>query len=147
MSTFDERFWQPWAQLERFHEDLSRLLSGSAQTTWSTAQAPALNIATGEEGACITALVPGVTSEHLEISVLGQTLTLRGSRDGVTVQEKEGEAYHRRERTLGEFSRTVELPFRVDAQKAVAEFNNGVLELTLPRAADDRPRRIAVKAS
>jgi len=145
MTAFSDRFWEPWAQLERFQNDMNRLFSQGARASWAAPQLPGLNIWTGEEGALVTAALPGVQPDNLDISVLGQTLTLRGRRDPEAL--KEDEAFHRRERPHGEFSRTVELPFRVDAQKVMAEFKDGVLELMLPRAAEDKPRRITVKAS
>jgi HSP20 family protein len=145
MTAFADRFWEPWAQLERFQHDMNRLFTQGGRAPWATAQYPGMNIWTGEEGAMLTAMLPGVTPETLDISVLGQTLTLRGRREALPL--KQDEAYHRRERPHGEFSRTVELPFRVDAQKVVAQFKDGVLELMLPRAAEDKPRRITVKAN
>jgi len=138
MTAFADRFWEPWAQLERFQNDMNRLFSQAARPSWAASpQLPSMNIWTGEEGALVTAALPGVRPDNLDISVLGQTLTLRGRRDPEALRDDE--AYHRRERPHGEFSRSVELPFRVDAQKVVAEFKDGVLELMLPRAAEDEP--------
>jgi HSP20 family protein len=80
----------------------------------------------------------------LEISVVGDTLTLRG----VRAPEKlgEGENYHRRERGSGRFTRALQLPFRIEADEVSATLKNGVLNITLPRAQADRPRKIQVKA-
>ena len=136
------RAWNPWRELERFQEDVNRLFATGARETFAPG-APRVNVWAGEEGARVTAMLPGVSPESLDVSVLGERLTLRGKR--APEQLKEGEAYHRRERTDGEFTRVVELPFRVDSQKVVATYTRGVLEVFLPRSPEDKPRRIAVK--
>jgi HSP20 family protein len=83
--------------------------------------------------------------DDLEITVLGETLTLSGSRNAVEVEEDV--TYHRRERGQGAFTRTVELPFRVDGDHVEAKFRNGVLHVTLPRIEEEKPRKIAVKTA
>jgi len=77
--------------------------------------------------------------------VVGDTLTLKGSRQPDKLQD--GEKYHRRERNYGDFSRTFQLPFHVEADKVEAIFEKGVLHLSLPRAEVDKPKKIAVKAA
>jgi HSP20 family protein len=79
----------------------------------------------------------------IEISVRDDTLTLRGSRKAVELEE--GTTYHRRERGSGAFARTVELPFRVEGGKVEATFEKGVLKISLPRAEEDKPKKITIK--
>jgi len=106
---------------------------------------PALNIWSNEDELIITAEVPGINPEDLDISVVGDSLTLKGARE---VEElEEGARYHRQERGYGNFSRTVQLPFPVDIDSVNAKFTNGVLEINLPRAEADKPRKIAVKSA
>jgi HSP20 family protein len=103
-----------------------------------------MNVWTNEEGGVVTAELPGVDREDIDISVQDDTLTLRGTRK--RDEPEEGGTYHRRERGTGAFARTVQLPFRVEAGEVEATFESGVLNITLPRAEEDRPKRIAVKA-
>jgi HSP20 family protein len=104
-----------------------------------------MNIWTDENHAILTAELPGVKAEDIDISVENEMLTLRGNRQ----QEEpvEGMTYHRRERRCGSFSRTFRLPFQADAGAVEATLEDGILNVVLPRAEADMPRKIAVKAS
>ncbi len=88
--------------------------------------------------------VPGLTESDVQISVAGNTVTLRGERK---VEVPEGHSVHRRERSGVRFAKSFELPARVDADKVTATLKHGVLTLTLPRAAEAQPRQISVKAA
>ena len=88
--------------------------------------------------------VPGLTEGDLEISVAGNTVTLRGERK---VEVPEGYSTHRRERSAVKFAKSYQLPTRVDAEKVTATLKHGVLTLTLPKAAEAQPRQISVKAA
>jgi HSP20 family protein len=107
-------------------------------------EAPALNVWTSDKDAVVTAEVPGLDPKDLDLSVVGDTLTLR-----LTLEEpalKEGESWHRQERFHGTFARTLRLPFQVDAEKVAARLVHGVLQVTLPRAEEDKPRKISIRA-
>lgn len=130
MYGFERNWWNTWRQLEQF----------AGTPDW-----PALNGWYGEEGAWVTAQLPSVDKESLDISVRGDEVTLKGKRAAVTLDD-DG-AYHRRETMSGEFSRTVQLPFKVDPKRVEANLERGVLELSLPRAEEDRPQRIQVEAN
>lgn len=91
-----------------------------------------------------TADVPGLTQGDIEISVAGDTVTLRGERK---VAVPEGYSTHRRERSAVSFAKSFQLPTRVDADKVVATLKHGVLTLTLPKAAEAQPRQISVNAA
>lgn len=110
-----------------------------------TASFPAINLYSGDEGVILTAEIPGVEMEELDITVLGETLTLSGTRN--MGEDEEGITYHRRERSQGNFTRTVELPFRVDSDNVEAKFSNGVLHVMLPRTEEEKPRKISVKTA
>src|SRR5690606_3404603 len=105
---------------------------------------PAINVWMSVEGAVVTAELPGVNPEDVDISVVGGTLTSTGSRQPDEL--KEGEKYHRRERRFCKFTRTFQLPFTVEADKVEAKFDKGVLHIALPRAEAEKPRKISVKA-
>ena len=97
-----------------------------------------------EEKAVITTEIPGVDVKGVEINVVGNTISLRFERKPEEL--KEGEAYTRRERWYGEFSRTIELPFNVQIDKVNAKFSKGILYIEMPRAEAEKPRKITVLA-
>ena len=105
---------------------------------------PATNVWTNEDGAVVSAELPGVAPEDLDISVVNDTLTVSGT---LKPEEAEGATYVRRERGHGEFTRTFQLPFQVQGDQVVAAFDKGVLHITLPRAEEDKPKKIEVKAA
>jgi len=92
----------------------------------------------------IKAVVPGVKPEDINISVTGDALTIQG--EIKEEQETKEHNVHVRERQYGRFSRTVSLPTAVKAEKADAQFEQGILTLTLPKAEDAKPKIITVKA-
>jgi HSP20 family protein len=106
---------------------------------------PAINVWTNEDGAVVTAEMPGVNPENIDISVVGDSLTLSGERNPESLEE--GDKYHRRERGYGKFNRTFQLPFKVEADNVDALFENGILHLSLPRAEADKPKKITVKSA
>ncbi len=85
--------------------------------------------------------LPGVDKDSLQIQAKENTIRLAGKK---TVSYPEGISLHRRERTFGEFDRTLSLPVKVNADKIRAEYRDGILALFLPRAEDDKPRSIAI---
>ncbi|MFZ5907187.1 MAG: Hsp20/alpha crystallin family protein [Nitrospirota bacterium] len=133
------RFFDPWREFER----MSRAFTGGTIPT--AAEFPAVNIWISGDDAVVTAEIPGIAPDAIDISVIGNAVTLRGSRQPEVVRE--GEGYHRRERWQGEFAKTLDLPFAIDANKVEASFGRGVLQITLPRAEADKPRKIAVKSA
>ena len=105
----------------------------------------AVSIWAGSEGMIVRAFIPGVSPDRLNVSVEGQSLTLAGERD---LEAIEGESMQlRAERMHGRFTRTLQLPFRVDPDQAKARLNLGVLKLELPRPEADRTRRIKIAAT
>lgn len=133
------RSFNPHAQLRR---ELDRLLGDFEQGVSSSATAVTFED-TGESFV-LRADVPGLTENDFEISVAGNTLTLRGERK---VEIPEGHSVHRRERRALRFARSYELPARVDGDKTTATLKHGVLTLTLPKVAEAQPRQISVKAA
>jgi HSP20 family protein len=127
--------------MRRLQDEVNRLLS-SYQVAPS-ASFPPVNAFANEDGVALSAQLPGVEQDDLEISVFRDTLTLRGKRQPGT---NERQAYHRRERGHGEFVRNISLPFRVDPDRVEATVQNGVLRLSLHRPEQDKPKRIKVSA-
>jgi HSP20 family protein len=93
----------------------------------------------------VTAELPGVEPGDIEISVVGDTLTLSGSRQ--LDDPGEGGTYHRRERSHGRFTRAIRIPFPAEPDGVEAVFDRGVLSISLPRLEADKPRRIEVRAA
>jgi HSP20 family protein len=134
--------------MERLQRDVNRLFYDSfAQAGGRVGPAtyPVMNVWSNEEGAVVTAELPGVEVENIDISVVGDTLTLSGSRQAEELNE--GEKFHRRERGFGKFGRSFQLPFRVEVDKIEATFEKGVLHISLPRSEADKPKKIDVKSA
>lgn len=131
----------PHGQLRR---ELERLL-GDYERSWSYApQTSAVTFDDDGTNFVLRADVPGLSENDFQINVAGNTLTLRGERK---LDVPEGHTVHRRERSAFRFAKSYELPARVDGEKATATLKNGVLTLTLPKAAEAQPRQISVKAA
>ena len=104
---------------------------------------PAVNVWMGQDDAIVTTELPGIDPEKLDISVVKDVLKINGSRE--VEAAKEGESYYRQERSGGPFSRALQLPFQVDASKVEAKYEKGILQITLPRAEAEKPKKIVVK--
>ena len=135
-----------WREVDRLQREMNRLFEnynpGSVRTA---AGYPAMNVWASEEGLKVTAELPGLSTDDLDISVVGQTLTVNGLRKRDELPQEA--RYHRQERGYGKFSRSIQLPFSVDVKKVEATFKDGVLHIDLPRAEEDKPRKIAVKVA
>jgi len=105
---------------------------------------PPINVSEDPEAVYVRAELPGIQSDELEITVENDTLTLAGGRVKSAEDEKAG--VHRREREWGTFRRTLSLPVRVDASKVQARYRDGILTVTLAKAPEARPQRIAIQA-
>ena len=105
---------------------------------------PLVNVWVNVDEAVLTTEIPGIDAKSVEISIAGKTVSLRGSRE--PEPETEEKIYHRRERWYGQFSRTIELPFNIESAGVEALFHKGVLQVTLPKAQTDKPRKIKVKS-
>ena len=135
------RIADPLTEVQRLQREMNRLFSGA--TEFYTHDFPAVNVWRSAEGAIVTAELPGIDPAKLDISVVGDILTLTGSREIEAL--KEGESYHRQERTHGRFARTLQLPFQVNAAKVEAKYEKGILQITLPQVEEEKPKKIAIK--
>jgi len=134
--------WPSRHAMQRMRRAMSRRVADETQEAGLAAPAsyPAMNVWMNDEGVVVTAELPGCSPDNIDITVVGDTLTVKGKR---TEEElPEGAVYHRRERSCGSFSRGFTLPFEVEASGVDATFEQGVLRITLPRAEADKPRRI-----
>jgi len=105
---------------------------------------PAVNLHESDTGYILTAELPGVAPENIDVSIEGATVTLSGERKVERVAG-DGVAVHRRERQSGTFRRAFELPAEIDLDAAKATHRNGVLTLDLPKTAAVQPRQIPVE--
>ena len=140
------RYSSSWREMERLRRELNSLVAGLEPLEGAaTPGYPAINVWTSDNGAVVTAELPGVDADGIDISVVGDTLTLSGDRSPDEVDE--GGAYHRRERRHGRFTRAVKLPFPAQPDGVEAIFDKGVLSVSLPRLEADKPRKITVRAA
>jgi len=104
---------------------------------------PPINITQDNDNFYVRAEVPGIDKKDLEISALGRRLSISGKRE--IPKENAKASYHRKERSEGEFSRSVTLPSEFDAARVEARYQSGILTVTLPKAESAKPRQIVVK--
>ncbi|MBN2559775.1 MAG: Hsp20/alpha crystallin family protein [Phycisphaerae bacterium] len=104
---------------------------------------PAINAWDDAQNLYVEAELPGLKLEDIEVLVVGDEVTIKGERKDA---HQEGALYHRRERGVGGFSRTLRLPSDVDADRVEASLLDGVLLVTLPKAEAAKPRKVQVKA-
>jgi HSP20 family protein len=105
---------------------------------------PAINVFTDKNGTVLRMEVPGVPPENIQIETHGRTITVSGKRE---VKAPENGSFHRRERSVGEFSRSVQLPSDVDVSRAEASCKHGILTVRIPKKEEAKPRQIAVLAA
>jgi len=104
---------------------------------------PAVNLYDNQSELVLTAEIPGVKLEDIELSVVEDSITLSGKRNGV--QTGDNVSYYRQERPTGEFRRVITLNEKIDPDGAKAEYKDGVLTVHLPRVKAAKPRSIEIK--
>jgi HSP20 family protein len=105
---------------------------------------PAVDIFEKDDKFVVKAEVPGMKDEDIDVSVVGDTLMIKGEKK--TESEVKETDYYRCERAYGSFYRSIPLPSTVDTNKIEANFEDGVLEVTLPKSAEVKPKKVAVSA-
>jgi len=135
--------WDPFRELQR---EMGRLFE-SLEPFRSARQVqnyPPLNLYDAGDRYLLSAQLPGMTPTDIDLTITGETLTLRGERkrpEGV-----KDDSYRRQERPMGRWARTITLPDRVDSAEVGASFSDGILTVSLPKAEDAKPRHITVTA-
>lgn len=125
---------------------LGRILMPSFLSGTGIRRFPLVNLSEDESAIHVEALIPGVDPKSLEMSVLRNTLTLAGERKPLNMNDN-AHVWHRNERGVGTFSRTLELPVEIEIDKVTATSSDGILHVTLPKAEAAKPKKIAIKAS
>jgi len=135
------RYGSVWGDLNQLQREMNRLFAGDQS---SSGNFPAVNLWSGEDKALLTAELPGIDPDKLEVTVKDNTVTLRGTIEREEL--KEGESYLRQERGAGTFVRSISLPFKVDDARISAQYQKGILQVTLPKAEADKPKKISITA-
>ncbi len=143
--------WRPGRELATIRDEMNRLFDeffsgfpfperrrGLMEGEW----APTVDVAETDENIVVTAELPGVKQNDVEITVVNDVLTLKGEKK----EEKEikKENYHRIERSYGSFQRSITLPTGVQADKAKASYKDGVLTVTIPKVEEAKPKSIKI---
>lgn len=141
--------WNPMREMMSLRDEMDRLIdqtfSGGSLGPWqsSTNWGLALDVAENDDAFIVTASIPGMKPDDLDITITDNVLTIKGEyKADETIEE---EQYHIRERRYGSFGRSITLPVAVNADEVDANYENGVLTLTVPKAEEVKPRRITVK--
>ncbi len=141
--------WEPAREMMTLREAMDRLFDDafthplSTRDNWS-ASTPAVDMYQTDDEIVVKASLPGIKADEVQINVTGDVLTLKG--EVKHQEEKNDKAWHIREQRWGSFQRSVALPTNVMSDKAKAEFENGILVITLPKAEEVKPRTITINA-
>ncbi len=142
--------WDPFADMEQMRHRMDRIFGDLR--SWRLAPRVGseigyfpLDISETDEAFEVEAALPGVKPEDIEVQVHGDTVTIKGNAKGEA--EEKGKDWLRRERRYGVFARSFTLPTDIDAEKASADFENGLLKLRLPKSEAARPKTIKVSAN
>jgi HSP20 family protein len=137
--------WEPAREMMTLREAMDRLFDDaftrpfSMRDGWS---APAIDMYQTDDEIVVKASLPGIKADEVQINITGDVLTLKG--EVKHQEESKDKAWHIREQRWGSFQRSVALPTNVVADKAKAEFENGILTITLPKAEEVKPKTITI---
>ena len=142
--------WRPFREVSRLRSEMDRLWDDyfgpgrRALRPMEEDWMPAVDISETGDKITVKAEVPGLEAKDIEISMVGDTMTIKGEKK-LEREEKE-ENYHMVERSYGSFTRAMKLPGTVDADKVEASYKNGVLTVVLPKKEEVKPKAIEIKA-
>jgi HSP20 family protein len=143
--------WEPAREMMTLREAMDRLfddaftrpfsLSREGGSSWSS---PAIDMYQTNNDVVVKAALPGIRADEVQINVTDDILTIRG--ETKHEEEKKDRSWQIREHRWGSFERSVRLPTGVVSDKAKADFDNGILTITLPKTEEVKPKTITVKA-
>ncbi len=139
--------WEPFREMLTLREMMDRMIDEVFERPFGVTfagQIPAIDMYQTDNEVVVKAALPGVKADDVQINLTGDVLTIKG--EIKQEEEQKGRNYHIREQRWGAFERSIILPTAVVAEKAKAEFENGILTITLPKAEEVRPKTITVKA-
>jgi HSP20 family protein len=142
--------WEPVRELNSLQNEMNRLFStffdtptGGNGTASARRWIPAMDLVETEDHYVLTADLPGLGQEDINLEFEGDVLTLSGERKAEQTERKDG--YYRIERANGAFSRSLTLPEGVDPDAVTATFDKGVLEVRIPKPEQRRPKKVAIQ--
>ena len=135
------RFSDVMPEIMHLQQEMNRLFSSAGQKTQQ--DYPAVNIWEKEGASIVTAELPGIDPEKMDITVSDNILSIAGTALKETFDK--GEIYLRQERGIGNFKRNIQLPFQVDTKAVDARYEKGILMITLPKIKEDLPKKIKIK--
>ena len=140
--------WEPAREMMTLRDAMDRLFDDAftrplRMYDGGQMSVPAVDMYQTDNEVVVKAAIPGVKADDVRINVTGEVLIIKG--ETREKEETKDKAYHIREQRWGMFERTVALPTDVVADKAKAEFENGILTITLPKAEEVRPKTISIK--
>lgn len=141
--------WEPFGEFSSLRRAMDRLMDDfSPSRAWRTGEASELtfpvDVSETEDAVVVKAVLPGVTSQDVDISVSEGVLTIKG--ETRLQQETKKENYYRQEIRYGAFARSIPMPTRINHAHAEADFADGILTVRLPKAEEVRPRSIKIRA-
>jgi len=146
MATFRWPAWDPFSGLRLLQREIERAgrsVFGDLQQAVGGGVYPPVNIFSGPDDMIVQCEMAGVAKEDVQLSITGETLSIRGLKK--PPRDHEQYRYQRRERGLGEFDRTIVLPDKVDADRVEAKMEAGVLTVRLPKSEAAKPKQVQVK--
>lgn len=132
-----------FSEMERLRREMNNLFSGYEQSAGNTSF-PLMNVYDSKDDIVVTAELPGLSKEQVKITFADNILTLSGELKALPTSK--GMALVRRERSEGEFEKTLRVPTKVRQDAISASFANGILTITLPKADEVKPKTIAIEA-
>jgi HSP20 family protein len=140
--------YRPFGRTMSVAEEMNQMLDsffGGSNPNASTALrwSPPVDVRETETGFTVRVEVPGVAKDQIQVNLENNTLTVRGEKKQV-VDETKGQ-WHHVERAWGSFERSIALPVRVDGDKIAARYQDGVLEITVPKSDEAKPREIKIE--
>jgi HSP20 family protein len=139
----------PYQEMRRLQQQMEHLFAGlsPALRAPTAGEYPPINFTRKDDGITLEALCPGVDRESVDVTVVGDVVTIRGDRKPEFEDGEGTEArYLRRERPCGPFARAVSLNERLDPDRADATYANGILRVQLARAPETAPKKIPIKS-
>jgi len=127
-------------QLNRLFEPFARFAVGDEDLVSGT-WVPPVDVAETQESILVRAEVPGISQKDIQIEFENGLLTIRGER---AIEKTDAMTWHRVERTYGNFSRSFTLPRSVDPEKITANYRDGVLEISVPKREEAKPKQIRI---
>ena len=139
--------WEPFRELSSLQTEMNRLFNAAFDTSpggngGNRRWAPAMDLLETDEHFVLRADLPGMTEADVNIELEDNVLTVSGERKAEHEEKREG--FYRVERAFGSFSRSLTLPKGVDAESVTAGFDNGVLEVRIPKPEQRKPRKITI---